>query len=225
MKKILMIACSKGGVGKSMVANACIDALIESGIDVLMIDSDTSNPDVFKSYEKVIHAETVDLDRKEGWMELLNIFNRNPQSTFVVNTAARNNGGIAAFSNLLLTGLPELNKELVTLWVINRQRDSVELLREYREHVNVGQLHVVRNTHFGDPEKFELFNNSRIKKEIQDSGGLIIDFPDLADRVADIVSNKRLAIGHAAQELDFGERIELMRWRSEVALTMKPLMA
>ena len=43
-------------------------------------------------------------------------------------------------------------------------------------------MHVVRNTFYGAPEKFELFNNSNTKIEAEKRGATI-DCPDLADRV------------------------------------------
>lgn len=63
--------------------------------------------------------------------------------------------------------------------------------------------------------QFELFNGSKLQAEIEAEGGRVIDFPDLADRVADAMTNERLAVAEADASLPFGERIELKRWRSE----------
>lgn len=51
----------------------------------------------------------------------------------------------------------------MTLWVINPQRDSLELLKEYMEAVPDGSVHVVRKGYFGGEEKFELYNDSRMR--------------------------------------------------------------
>ena len=40
----------KGGVGKSMVALALVDYLLQRGEPVLLIETDTSNPDVWRMY-------------------------------------------------------------------------------------------------------------------------------------------------------------------------------
>lgn len=213
--KIIIVAGSKGGVGKSLVTAALLDAFGESKREVFLIDSDTSNPDVYTSYSEELPAAAFNLDEKQGWINLLNTAHANSEKTIVVNAAARSNDGIKNFSSLLLTALPELQRELVTLWVVNRQRDSIELLKEYRQLVPGKSLHVVRNTYFGTPEKFELFNNSKMKTEIEKGGGKVIDFPDLADRVSDEMTNKRLTIAKAIGELQFGEKIELQRWRAE----------
>ena len=76
-----------------------------------------------------------------------------------------------------------------------------------------GELHVVRNTFYGAPEKFELFNNSKTKIEAEKRGATI-DCPDLADRVADDLYSGRLSIAKAALEMPLGNRAELKRWRS-----------
>ena len=45
-KNIVLIGGSKGGVGKSLVTMATVDLLQEAGESVVLIESDTSNPDV-----------------------------------------------------------------------------------------------------------------------------------------------------------------------------------
>ena len=214
-KKIVIVGGSKGGVGKSIVSSAVIDVLRERGEKLLVIDSDTSNPDVYKSHHRAVECMTLDLDRKDGWLALLNAA-YNTDATVVINSAARNNQGIDNFGALLMSALTELDRKLITLWVINRQRDSLLLLKQYRQTIQ-GSTHVVRNLHAGAPTQFELFNDSKLHKEIEAEGGQIVDFPDLADRVADAMTNERLAIAEAEKNLPFGERIELKRWRSETA--------
>ena len=109
----------------------------------------------------------------------------------VVNTAARNNKGVSAYGETLNGTLAELRRRLVTLWVINRQRDSLELLKEYMRAIAEGDLHVVRNCHFGEEAKFELYNRSNLKSLIEERGGLSLNFPDLADRVSDDLYSNR----------------------------------
>ena len=102
--------------------------------------------------------------------------------------------------------------QLISFWVINRQRDSIELLKKYMDVVP-GELHVVRNTFYGEPQKFELFNNSKTKLEAEKRGATI-DLPDLADRVTDDLYSKRLSIVKALESMPLGNRAELKRWRS-----------
>lgn len=220
-KSIFLIGGSKGGVGKSIVAMATVDYLLEQGENVLLIESDTSNPDVWKANKESTECELVNLDEADGWIHLVNICDSKPDSVVVINTAARNNKGVSAYGETLNSTLSELKRKLVTLWVINRQRDSLELLKEFMDAIPNADVHVVRNGHYGEEKKFELYNSSKIKKAVEDKGGKSLMFPDLADRVSDDIYSKRMSIAAAIKELPLGNRAELLRWRGEVKKVMK----
>lgn len=214
-KPIYIVGGSKGGVGKSTTSVCLIDTLQERGEEILLIESDTSNPDVWKMYKDEVKNELIDLDDANGWIDLVNVCDRHPDSVVVVNTAARNNRGVAAYGETLNSTLVELKRKLVTLWVINRQRDSLELLKDYMGGLPESTIHVVRNGYFGEERKFELYNTAKIKKAVEDAGGKSLTLPDLADRVSDDLFSKRLSINTALKELPLGNRAELTRWRNE----------
>lgn len=106
----------------------------------------------------------------------------------------------------------ELNREWLTFWVINRQRDSVELLRGFLNVFPDVPVHVCRNLYFGTPEKCERYNTSK-SREIIERKGQTLDFPDLGDRVADKLYSGRMSIKKALAELPIGDRGELRRWK------------
>jgi hypothetical protein len=215
-KRIYLVGGSKGGVGKSLVAMAVLDHLQAAGEKVLLVESDTSNPDVWQSYKEQVPSELVNLDDADGWIRLVNLCDENRDCVVVINTAARNNEGVAAYGMTLNSTLEELNRELITIWVINRQRDSLELLKEYLETIAATTVHVMRNGYFGDEKKFELYNSSKLKTDVEERGGRSLLFPDLADRVSDDLYSKRVAIAGAVKSLPIGNRAELLRWRGEV---------
>ncbi|MDZ4150607.1 MAG: protein mobD [Methylococcales bacterium] len=215
-KRIFLIGGSKGGVGKSMVSMAIIDYLQEQGESVLLIESDTSNPDVWKNYGECVETQLLDLDEADGWIQLVNLCDSKPECVVVINTAARNNQGVSAYGATLNSTLAELKRDLVTLWVINRQRDSLELLKEYMDAIPDSRVHVLRNGYFGEEKKFELYNGSKIRTAVESRGGLSLNFPDLADRVSDDIYSNRLSIAQALKELPIGNRAELTRWKTEV---------
>jgi hypothetical protein len=219
-KRIYVSGGSKGGVGKSLQSVALIDTLLARGEKPLLIESDTSNPDVWKMYKEEIKAETLDLDVADGWIDLVNLCDQHPDHCVIVNTAARNNRGVAAYGATLNITLAELERELVTFWIINRQRDSLELLLDYMAALPSSRTHVVRNAYFGEERKFELYANSKVRKSVEDAGGLSLTLPDLADRVSDDIYSKRLSIGRAMQELPIGNRAELTRWRNDAQATL-----
>jgi hypothetical protein len=224
-KSIYWIGGSKGGVGKSMVTMAVLDRFAERGEDTLLVECDTSNADVWKAYGEHLQGELINLDEADGWIHLVNLCDQHKDRTVVINTAARNNVAVTKFGTTLDSTLEELQRPLVALWVINRQRDSLELLREFSEAMPHARLHVVRNAHFGEEGKFELYNGSKLRTEMESRGGRSITFPDLADRVADDIYSKRLSLAAASTALPIGNRAELGRWRGEVRKALAEVLA
>ena len=211
---IFFIGGSKGGVGKSIFSMLMADFLTKcKGRKIILVESDTSNPDVGKTFTHNDDVEVIylSLDNADGWIELVNYADTNNKD-ILINSAARSGEAVEKFGGTLIGSLEELNRKLISFWVINRQRDSIELLKKYMDVVP-GELHVVRNTFYGEPQKFELFNNSKTKIEAEKRGATI-DLPDLADRVTDDVYSHRLSIAKAIEEMPLGNRAELKRWRS-----------
>jgi hypothetical protein len=214
--RIYWIGGSKGGVGKSMMTVVILDYLLEQGEKVLLVECDTSNPDVWKAYSNEMEGELIDLNEADGWIRLVNLCDANRSRVVVVHTAARNNDGVSQYGRTLETSLDELEAKLVAFWMINRQRDSLELLADFMEAMPKTHVHVVRNGYFGDEGKFELYNRSDVRKSVEARGGRSVTLPDLADRVADDIYSQRLTLSHAAEALPIGNRAELGRWRGEV---------
>jgi CobQ/CobB/MinD/ParA nucleotide binding domain len=221
---IYWVGGSKGGVGKSIVAGALVDYLLERERKVVLIECDTSNPDVWKAYKDLVHTEFVNLDERDGWIHLVNLCDERRDSVTVVNTGARSSLAVKQYGEILDGSLSELGT-LVALWVINRQRDSLELLREFMDAVPRAEVHVVRNGYFGDEKRFELYNVSKIRAAVESRGGKSVTLPDLADRVADDLYSQRLPLSVAAKTLPIGNRAELGRWRGEVGKLFAQLVA
>jgi hypothetical protein len=220
---IIFVTGSKGGVGKSVTSMAVLDYLTTNNCLLKLVESDTSNPDVWKSYGQAVESEQLSLDEVEGWIHLVNACDAHPFKTVVVNTPARNNAGVAKHGGILIDALKELARPLITLWVINRQRDSVELLKEYLTLMPAGVVHVVQNAYFGDPEKFQLYQKSPVHESIAEKQGKDLVLPDLSDTVTDQLYSRRLTLAAAAQQLKIGDRMELQRWRSQVAETLSSI--
>jgi CobQ/CobB/MinD/ParA nucleotide binding domain len=215
-KPIYLVGGSKGGVGKSMVTMALIDYLQGNGESVVLIETDTSNPDVWKTYGESTKGELVNLEEADGWIKLINICgdDANKESTIVINTRAANNQGVQKYGETLNSTLEELGRTLIALWVINRQRDSLELLKDFREALPNALVHVVRNGYFGEESKYQLYNGSKIRAAVEEKGGKSLTFPDMADLLADDIYTKRLTIAKASADLPIGNRAELKRWKA-----------
>jgi len=215
-KPIYLVGGSKGGVGKSMVTMALIDYLKDKGESVLLIETDTSNPDVWKTYGSETNGELVNLEEADGWINLINICgeDKNKESTIVINTRAANNQGVQKYGETLNSTLEELGRKLIALWVINRQRDSLELLKDFREALPNALVHVVRNGYFGEEIKYQLYNGSKIRGTVEKNGGKSLTFPDIADLLADEIYTNRITISKASVDMPIGNRAELKRWKS-----------
>ncbi|WP_175761807.1 protein mobD [Burkholderia anthina] len=210
---IYMVGGSKGGVGKSFVTLALVDYLQRTDINVVLVETDTSNPDVMKAVHAEIECASCNLDDVSGWIDFVNFCDTHRDAIVVVNTAARSQAGVEQYGGTLASALDELARRLVVLWVINRQRDSLELLLKFGATFPNAITHVVRNGYFGSPDKFTLYRDSQLRNAVE-AQGQSLDFPDLADRVADELRSQRLSVGKAAQTMHIGERAELLRWRA-----------
>jgi hypothetical protein len=215
---IFLVGGGKGGVGKSMLSMALLDYLRAAENAPLLIETDTSAPDVWKAYKNDVENHCIDLEQKDGWLELLDVLDRNADTATVINTKAANQVGLRRFGGMLTEALRQQKRKLVALWVIDRKRDGLELLSGFVETLAQDErveVHVVRNLYWGDEAKFDMYNGSQLRKEIEGRGGRTLNFPDVADRVAEAINRERMPIHKAREELPFGSRVELCRWQGE----------
>ncbi len=220
---IFLVGGGKGGVGKSMTSMALLDYLRGTGQEVFLVETDTSAPDVWKAYRTEVESLCVDLEQKDGWLELLDLIGRKPDTKMVINSKAANQAGLRKFGGMLMEALKEQKRKLVVLWVIDRKRDGLELLASFVETLGTDeriQVHVVRNLYWGEEGKFDMYNGSELRKEIEGRGGKTLNFPDVADRVSEAINKDRLPIHKAVAELSFGSRIELQRWQGEYKMML-----
>ena len=213
---LYLVNGAKGGVGKSLLAMALLDYLNDR--EPALLETDIANPDVGKAYgRKVARFGTLDLGGEDAWIDFANFVSETP-GPIVVNSAAGTDASESAAR--LADALDELGRGLVCFWVINTQRDSLELLKKFLQgtggRVRGTRIHVCRNLFFGDPADFRLYDESGARKEIEATGGKTLDFPKLARRVSHSLYVDRLPIDRACETMPFGNRIELQRWRKLV---------
>ena len=219
MARVFFVTGSKGGVGKSVGAIALLDYFEMRNRQVSLVETDTANPDVGKAYQKSVKSfSLVNLDENEGWLDLLDIVDASKDDEVVVNTAARNNEGVNRYGSMFDEKLNEFGWPFISLFLINQQRDSCEMLTDYMNVVTNGRIHVVRNQFFGiAPSLFELYDNSPLRKSIEAKQGLSLYLPQLATRVTNLVQSSRLTLERAWQTATLGSRAEIERWRRDCA--------
>lgn len=164
----------KGGVGKSTTAIALINFL--SGLPennrVLVIETDTQNPDVIRSVKKSqrnITGLSADLRNEDGWNDLLENIERHSNSfDHAVMSLPGADLSMAKYVALAEHVFQAMGVTLLHYFTINRQPDSLNLLgKSIKEGFGsiANKRAVVLNGISGERSKFERWDESKVKKE------------------------------------------------------------
>ena len=223
MKKIISVDGGKGGTGKSTVAAALIDvATTSAGMNTLVIEADTSNPDVAKTYNSAVETIAICLDTREGFLELASAVHKTTAGVVIINNPARSEKWLS-FGDVFINNLERMDAQMRVLWVANRQKDSLELCKSFVEKFPAVPVTFCMNTYFGDAKKFEIWAQSKLRARVLENGGGELVFPDCADRVMHSMRNDRLRWDQI-ESLDFGDLIEAERMRNECKILFEPFL-
>jgi len=211
----------KGGVGKSFVCASFADWLIaRRGCTPLIIDSDMRNPDVARMFAGTPTTQTIDLREHDGWLELLSVIHESEASEVIVSLPAGIGEEVVGEIPAFFGGLRELRREATLLWTLSRTPDSINLLRPAMTAFgeNARAMVVLKNLFFGDPDRFGRWNESKTHAAFAEAGGVVVDFPELLDRLVDQTAMAHPSVAFSAKRdgLRFGERSELTRWLGKV---------
>ncbi|MGA9130159.1 MAG: hypothetical protein WB425_18655 [Terracidiphilus sp.] len=220
MNKIIVIGGGKGGVGKSTVSLALLDALLQAEHKPVYVETDDSNPDVYKAVNELVTSELCNIDDESGWVKLGGIIEAHPKACIVVNTAARATDSIVEHGSILVDVATELSRDLVMVWPLNRQRDGLELLKNFLDaEQGYAATYALLNTYFGKEDKFVRYSSGKLKSRVTDT----IVFPELNDLVADRINDNRLALWNAEVGLTIAERSALRKYRDAARVALEPI--
>ena len=145
---------------------------------------------VGRIYDGKIPVTPLVLDEREtGWITLFELLEKSENTLFIVNSAARSSRGIEVNGENFSLALQDQSVpyELVTFWPINRQLDCVNLLMDYLRVIHCGPVFTIRNTYWGEPKDFLIYNtmvNKAKNKELAQSRiSDVLDFPSLNDLI------------------------------------------
>jgi len=231
---IIIVVGSKGGVGKSMVALVAIDQLLLMGKRVVYFESDTSNADVWMCMQidpenapgqtiEGVTTYTVRLDEEQSWVDIVTAIDEHPDHAVVIGAASGTIEVIQKHGHILRELLPELQRKLISLWVIDEQRDSINLLREHIAVFPDHEVHVIKNSKHG-PGSFGLYDASKVRASIESKGGLSITMPRLALGVVTKLYSDRLAISRALEVLPMANRYLLTNFRNACGRALAPIL-
>lgn len=225
-KRILtLIHGDKGGVGKSITANSVADYLISSGKSpqLLVVDSDQRNPDVARMYHD--RSEKINLLEHDGWNELYDLIEANPERDILVNLPAQAGRQIPHEVEHLKSVLADANMDVVMFFNIDRLSDSVNLLTEAVAELGPlckSNVVIVKNLFFGRADSFFFFDSSPVKEQAIKVKAKIIEMPELNNQAAMAVMGSYLGGGDIVESKPFTEylatrpkasiRLDLEKW-------------
>ena len=157
---------------------------------------------------------------KDGFIELSKFIEHNPDVFIVVNTPAGATQFLVKYGNILAHVAMVMKRDLIMVWPINRQRDSVELLADFvGGSTGFSAIYVFKNAYFGAEYKFSIYDNSKIKARVTAT----LMFPELDDMIADALAGKRLAPSMAPPDFGITDHYILDVYRREAAEVLKVL--
>lgn len=230
---VYLVAGGKGGVGKSMVALVLIDQLRLLGKQVLYFETDTANADVWFCLERdgqnapgeaidgvIMH--TVNIESGDAWSAMLQLIEANPDRVVVIGTASRTIDYIREYGYTLRDTLPLIDRELITLWVIDEQIDSVNQLKEHLEVFPESEVHVVKNSKHGTD--FPFYDGGDVHAAVSAKGGLSLVMPRLMLCVVNALYSEKLAISQALERVPTVNKVILLHWRSACTKMLQPVL-
>ena len=222
-KRVIFSDGGKGGVGKSIVSIALVDYLLTKDGTTLLIDADTTNPDVerlFHAHPGVI-AQLYDLRDEDDVFSFLSVFEEQADN---VDTVVINLPACFDFSQHMDTAIElfkALQFEVWAFFTINRQADSINLLGNSLTRGLLSRVDaavVVRNGFFGADHVFERFEESKAKTQLLQQGGQVIYLPELFHRSLDqCLLEKKITFSEASRhEIQLVYRFQIGRWIASV---------
>jgi hypothetical protein len=233
MKNLAYVGGSKGGTGKSLLCMALVDYIRKSfpGDEILLIETDSSNPDVGRLYKSTngVSIYGVMLDEEEkGWVAMADIIDETSAKHVIINSMAASNLGVQAQGALFEQSIMDSGLEVNfnVFWVANRNKDSVTLLRDFLKHFKRAVVFPVLNLYFGKEEEFSFYRSSvDVHEMIADRGGRQLVFPNLNDLIADKLYTDEISFEKLPSRLKLGMRTSLDRWLNTVKQTFDSIYA
>jgi hypothetical protein len=200
-KYLHVIDGEKGGVGKSFFARALCHYFASKKIPILIVDADTTNPDVSKVYggEQIAFSEN---ERKS--FDADRIFELALENNVLLNLPAQISNIVDSWysrNNILdIADNPDVKIKICKWFVSSGAFDSTSLFKDSLEKHGTKIKHIlVKNLAFCDATEWEGVVTG-LKKEIKNYknyGVLEVSFPKLAYKERDIVLKDELKFSAA----------------------------
>jgi hypothetical protein len=231
---VYLVAGGKGGVGKSMTALVLIDQLLMMGKKVLYFETDTGNADVWFCLERDganapgepidgVTMHTVQIELPDAWGTMLTLTAAHRDHAVVIGTASRTGDYIRQNADVFNEGLPMIDRKVVTLWVVDEQRDAVMQLKDHLDVFPDSETHVIKNSKYGP--SFPYYEGTDVQAAVESRGGLSLLMPRLPLCVVNSLYSERMAISQALDLLPIGNKVLLMQFRKACGTMLRPVFA
>lgn len=217
-KRIVFVHGDKGGVGKSVFSRELLDRYIRLNLAVDAYDSDKRNPDLSRFYDRKVSVTQIDLSSKTAFDILFDKI-ATGQNRALVDLAAGAGDALKMLvdGDIQLAGaLKELGARLTLVYVLSRSRSSLAALRQALsdfEGIPADWI-VVRNSYFGEQEKFSRYANSNSREIARSRGAIELDMPELLDDLYDELDQASVPFCEAAdsEKLSFTNKRRIRAW-------------
>jgi hypothetical protein len=180
MGKIHFIGGEKGGVGKSLVARLLAQRMIDRNLSFTAFDTDRSHASLLRYYADF--ATLVEVDQVESLDRIVEAAARSEEQRVLVDLAAQTSPALARWIEDSQLGevAGEIGLSMAWWHVMDSGRDSTELLRQVLDRGFRGmQLVICLNEMRG--ERFELFEESGLRRRAEEAGATIVRVRKLQD--------------------------------------------
>ena len=242
MTGIHLVVGTKDGSGKTLFSVALVDYFRDLGRPVIVIETDTTQPDVDDVYarrqsERLV-IRSYSLASATGWHELVEFVSRYRSGyEVVINTGRRNQAEIETGVREGCVAALVAGGQFVSWWLMTSDYETLESLRWYVQTMPVHMTHVVLNAGADDDRVFpcmapgtggSLAMNSYIEEGLRKSAmpdaewvGTVLSIvraravwmPCLARDVTRVMRNRHLDLAGAAEAVvDETAKTSLEEW-------------
>lgn len=222
MKRIFFVHGDKGGVGKTEVAKRIAAVMIQEQHPITLIDGDNKNPGLHAAFRADGgDVRCINVMAPTGLDALFDAIAESPGDVLIDLpargsdvTARLATGGASEDGFDLSLLVEEIGAEIYIIFVIDQTRAPVVALKDELATLPAAAKWIIVKNHREERE-FDLFEGSRVKRDLDERGAPVIDMIRLDPRVGDILENKGLNLltSQASDDLSM-----LQKMRAKAAL-------
>lgn len=220
----IIVVNPKGGVTKSTWLASTAYHLYELGWRPFVIDTDVSNPDLFKSHSERLTVECIALDNEDGFVSVARrLADPKIQEPILISCGA---GLVEVFlenAPVLDLAASRAQRPLIVVSPIDLDIDSFIHLDDIVEAMPGARVFVVRPRHYGRPRDFVAFASSEIGESFIKQQR-VIDMPALPASLARRFKTDRMSLMDVRDHDDPAETSALDIWSPKAAAALAPIL-